>query len=148
MASKAVSSGAADCVLALGFDRMYPGPLKGFFNDRANPVGDWITHNHELSGNSEKSPWAVKVFADAGREHMQKYGTKLEHFAKVAWKNHKHSQNNKNSQHRKEFTVEEIMKAPMIYEPETLLTCCPNADGAAAAVLCSEDFVVRHKLEA
>ena len=40
------------------------------------------------------------------------------------------------------------MKAPMLHWPETLLGCCPHADGAAAAVLCSEEFVNKHGLEA
>ena len=42
----------------------------------------------------EKSPIAAQMFGNAGREHMQKYGTKPEHFAKIAYKNHKHSTNN------------------------------------------------------
>jgi acetyl-CoA acetyltransferase len=37
-ASKAVSSGQADCVLALGFDKMFTGPLKFFWSDRSEPM--------------------------------------------------------------------------------------------------------------
>jgi hypothetical protein len=48
------------------------------------------------------------MFGNAGREHMQKYGTKLEHFAKVALKNHKHSVNNPKSQFRDEYTLEQV----------------------------------------
>ena len=69
MASRAVASGAADCVLALGFEKMYKGALKSFFVDRADPVGKFLEHNKTLSG-PDNSPWAVKIFADAGREHM------------------------------------------------------------------------------
>jgi acetyl-CoA acetyltransferase len=36
----------------------------------------------------------------------------------------------------------------MVYEPLTKLQCCPTSDGAAAAVLASEDFVRRHNLQA
>ena len=39
------------------------------------------------------------------------------------------------------------MEAPMVHWPETQLTCCPNSDGAAAAILVSEDFVKAHGLE-
>ena len=89
----------------------------------------------------------MRLFASGGKEHSEKYGTKLEHFAKIAAKNHRHASNNKNAMYRKVYTVEEIMKAPMIYWPETVLSCCPNSDGAAAAILASEDFVRRHGLE-
>lgn len=39
-------------------------------------------------------PMAAQIFGNAGKEHMEKYGSKPEHFAKIAWKNHKHSVNN------------------------------------------------------
>lgn len=52
----------------------------------------------EVMMNSEygiqASPFAAQMFGNAGREHMQKYGTTKEQFAKIAYKNHKHSVNN------------------------------------------------------
>ena len=36
----------------------------------------------------------------------------------------------------------------MIYEPLTKLQCCPTSDGAGAAILASEEFVIKHGLEA
>ena len=50
MASRAVASGAADCVLALGFEKMYSGPLKRIFTDRADPMGKFLEKNVELRG--------------------------------------------------------------------------------------------------
>lgn len=35
----------------------------------------------------------------------------------------------------------------MIYEPLTKLQCSPTSDGAAAAILCSEEFVITHGLQ-
>lgn len=40
------------------------------------------------------SPITCQLFGNAGLEHMKKYGTRPEHFAKIAYKNHKHSVNN------------------------------------------------------
>lgn len=100
----------------------------------------------ELRGPS-KSPIAPKLFGNAGQEHMEKYGTKHEHFAKVAWKNHKHSVNNPYSQFRDEYSLEQILKSPKIHEPLTKLQCCPTSDGAACAIVCSEDFMKKHGLE-
>jgi acetyl-CoA acetyltransferase len=79
---------------------------------------------------------------------MEKYGTTAEQFAKIGWKNHKHSVNNPYSQFQDEYSLEDILKAPMVYAPLTKLQCCPTSDGAGAAVLASEDFVRRHGLGA
>jgi acetyl-CoA acetyltransferase len=78
---------------------------------------------------------------------MERYGSTPEQFAKIGHKNHKHSVNNPYSQFRDEYTLDQIMEAPMVYEPLTKLQCCPTSDGSAAAVLASEDFVKRHGLE-
>lgn len=87
------------------------------------------------------------MFGNAGIEHMKKYGTKPEHFAKIAYKNHMHSVNNPYSQFQEKYTLEQIMKSPKVFGPLTKLQCCPTSDGSAAVVLANEDFVRRHKLE-
>jgi sterol carrier protein 2 len=79
---------------------------------------------------------------------MDRYGTTAEQFAKIGWKNHKHSVNNPYSQFQDEYSLEQIMNAPMVYEPLTKLQCCPTSDGAGAAILVSEDFVRKHNLQA
>jgi acetyl-CoA acetyltransferase len=43
-----------------------------------------------------------------------------------------------------ELTVDEILKSRMICDPITLLQCCPNSDGAAAAVLCSVEVAKKY----
>lgn len=133
-------------MLALGFDKMFTGSLKTFFDDRSNPLEKFLIRDIELRGNSQ-TPFAPRLFGNAGLEHMEKYGTKLEHFAKVAEKNHRHSVNNPYSQFQDVYTLDEIMKSPKVHFPLTKLQCCPTSDGAAAAILCSEAFVKAHKLE-
>jgi acetyl-CoA acyltransferase len=93
-------------------------------------------------------PPAPYMFGAAGREHMQKYGTTAEHFAKIGHKNHKHSVNNPYSQFQDEYSLEDIQNATTIYEPLTKLMCSPTSDGSAAAVLASERFVEKHGLAA
>jgi acetyl-CoA acetyltransferase len=53
-----------------------------------------------------KGPFAPKLFGNAGREHMEKYGTKASHFGKIAEKNHRHSVNNPYSQFRDVYTLD------------------------------------------
>jgi sterol carrier protein 2 len=78
---------------------------------------------------------------------MEKYGTTAEQFAKIGWKNHKHSVNNPYSQFRDEYTLHDVLKSKMVYDPLTKLQCCPTSDGAGAAILASEDFVRQHGLQ-
>jgi sterol carrier protein 2 len=96
----------------------------------------------------EKAPPAAQFFGNAGREHMEKYGTTPEHFAKIGWKNHKHSVNNPYSQFQDEYSLEDIKNARTVYAPLTKLQCCPTSDGAGAAILASEAFVKQHGLQA
>lgn len=93
LAAKAIQTKQADCVLALGFDKMFTGSLKTFFDDRTAPLELFLARDKNLRGES-KTPFAPRLFGNAGKEHMERYGTKPEHFAKVAEKNHRHSINN------------------------------------------------------
>jgi sterol carrier protein 2 len=93
-----------------------------------------------------KAPGAPQMFGNAGREHAERYGTTAEQFAKIGWKNHKHSVNNPYSQFQDEYSLEDILNAPMIFEPLTKLQCCPTSDGSGAAIVASEDFIKKHNL--
>ncbi len=86
------------------------------------------------------------MFGAAGREHMEQYGTTAEHFAKIGYKNHKHSVNNPYAQFQDEYTLDDILAAKMIYDPLTKLQCSPTSDGSGAAILASEEFVDKHGL--
>jgi acetyl-CoA acetyltransferase len=78
---------------------------------------------------------------------MKKYGTTKEQLAKVAVKNRRHAVANERSQFRQASSLEEILAAPMIFEPLTKFQCCPTSDGAAAAILCSEEFAKKHGVD-
>ncbi|GAB0095865.1 Non-specific lipid-transfer protein [Sergentomyia squamirostris] len=146
LAKQIIEAGIADCALALGFEKMERGSLSAKYFDRANPSEKHVEvmgNLHDITG----SPITAQFFGNAGLEHMKKYGTKPEHFAKIAWKNHKHSVNNPYSQFQDEYTLEQILKSPSVHGYLTKLQCCPTSDGAAACILASEEFVKRHGLE-
>ena len=92
------------------------------------------------------APPMPQMFGNAGREHMERYGSRPEHYAWIGWKNHKHSVNNPYSQFRDEYSLDDIMNAPVIYQTLTKLQCSPTSDGSGAAVLASERFVATHDL--
>jgi sterol carrier protein 2 len=94
----------------------------------------------------EASPFAPQMFGNAGRDHMEKYGSKPEHYVWIGWKNHKHSVNNPYAQFQTEYSLQDIKDAKMIHEPLTKLQCSPTSDGAGAVIVASEKFVDEHDL--
>ena len=144
LAARAIKGGLAECTIALGFEKMQPGSLGTTFEDREQPMAN---HFEKLAQISEvlfpPAPW---MFGAAGREHMEKYGSTAEHFAKIGYKNHKHSVNNPYAQFQEEYTLDDILGSRMIYSPLTKLQCSPTSDGSGAAILASEAFVDQHGL--
>jgi acetyl-CoA acyltransferase len=148
MARQFVEGGLADCVLALGFEKMKRGALGG-----GGDAGDFSTspvarHYGVMAAKHgfEMTPPTAQIFGNAAREHMERYGTTEAQLAAVGAKNHRHSVNNPNAQFQDPYTVEEILAAKTIHRPLTKLQCSPTSDGAAAAVVVSERFVVQHGL--
>ena len=146
LASQAIRTNQSDCVLALGFEKMEKGSLGIKYTDRTMALDKHFQVMVDQRGFSE-APVAPQMFGNAGLEHNEKYGTTPEHFAKIGYKNHKHSVNNPYSQFQDEYSLEDIMNAPKVFGPLTKLQCCPTSDGAGAAVLASDDFVKKHGLE-
>ena len=144
LAAQAIRGGLADCTIALGFEKMKPGSLESTYDDRANPMDKHVMAMAEIS--EVLFPPAPWMFGAAGREHMQQYGSTAEHFAKIGYKNHKHSVNNPYAQFQESYTLEDILASRMIYDPLTKLQCSPTSDGSGAAILASEAFVDKHGL--
>lgn len=140
LARQAVASGAAECVLVLGFEQMKPGALGSVYDDRPSPFDDFDAVTDQLVGMPE-IPLALRYFGGAGLSHMKKYGTQLETFAKIRAKASRHAMNNPLALFKKEVTVDDVMNAPMIWPGVmTRLMACPPTCGAAATVLVSEEF--------
>jgi sterol carrier protein 2 len=140
MARTMISSGAADCVLVVGFEKMFPGSLQTFFQDRTNPTMTTNLVLKETRGITN-APGAAQLFGNAGREYIEKYGAKPEDFAEIGRVNHLHSKNNPYSQFQDQYTLDQVLQSTMIHSPLTKLQCCPTSDGGAAAVLVSQSFL-------
>lgn len=143
VARNAVAGGLVDCALALGFEKM--GKVASY-DDRAYPLDRHLQSMAQRRGMGE-AMITFQLFGNAGREHMERYGTKAESFARIAVKNHLHSVNNPRAQLQREYSLEDVMASPEMYAPLTRLQCCPTSSGAAAAVIASERFMRDHGLE-
>ena len=144
LAYEAVKSGISKCSIALGFDQMQKGALP---LEVADPIAP--THKYALPLIKEnkfdiKGPSAPQIFAGAGREHIEKYGSNQDHLSKISVKNYKHGSNNPYAQFRKEVSLSNVNSSASICSPLNKLHCCPTSDGAACAVLCNEEYLNSH----
>jgi len=146
LARQAVESGMVDCALAFGFEQMMPGALPTIYQDRPNPLQNWIDVSQQLQPAPDAYP-APHLFGGAGVEHAQRYGTKPETFARISVKARQHAANNDKALFRAPLTLEEVLEAAPVYNFITRLQCCPPTCGAAAAVVCSEGFAKRHGID-
>ena len=123
----AVKAGLYDLVLCVGVEQMGKGLLGGAGGAKG------ISKEGLLGSGTMPA-----VFAEAGMEHTNKYGTTFEQFAKVSVKNHHHSTMNPKAMYQIETPLDTVMNAEMISYPNTKLMCSVNVDGSAAAIIASE----------
>ena len=146
LARQAIQYGAAECVLALGFEQMNPGALGLIFDDRADPLENFVKSAESIEGKNDV-PIALKLFGGAGVEHQKKYGTKDETFAKISQKARRHAKYNNRAIFRDEVSLEEVLESPRMHGVLTRLQCCPPTCGAAAAILVSENYAKKNGLK-
>ncbi|MDO8617009.1 MAG: thiolase family protein [Dehalococcoidia bacterium] len=153
-----VASGMYDMALAVGMEKLYHEDKRRSFQAIGAAVDiEWLQGlqaqaqaargNGERTdgqpapeeGAGEKRSMFMDFYAAFARQHMQKYGTTKEQFARIAVKNHFHGSLNPHAQYREVYSLEDVLASPLVAEPLTRLMCSPIGDGAAAAVLVSAD---------
>ena len=157
LAVRELQSGACDVALALGAEKMnVADKAKSFALFEAGWDVSRVDENFATlarlgegieppPGSESERPYSrfMKIYAAMCRHHMHTYGTTQRQIAAVSAKNHGHSVHNPYSQFRQPFTIDEVLAAAPITYPITLPMCAPLSDGAAAAILCTEDGLER-----
>lgn len=149
-----IKAGAAECVLAVGADKMVVPDKKAMFGIFD---GAWDVHDAQNGGKRlmsmgdgvdvpnvdemESRSFFMDVYASFAKAHIRAFGTTQRQIAAVAAKNHTHSALNPLAQYQNAMTVDEVMAAPLVVWPLTVPMCAPVSDGAAAAILMSEAAV-------
>jgi acetyl-CoA acetyltransferase len=145
LARQAIEGGLAECVLAVGFEQMQKGALASAWNDRTNPLDKHVEVMNEQQGVNQ-APFAAQMFGGAGREYRWQHGTKRETFAKISAKARQHAAKNPYALFREVLSVEQVMASDEVFDPLTRFQCCPPTCGAAAAILCSDEFAKKKGL--
>ncbi|MGX0134372.1 acetyl-CoA acetyltransferase [Cupriavidus metallidurans] len=126
---------------------MQAGALKSHWDDRPKTRARFAHVLQDLTADVADLPQALRTFGGAGREHMQKYGTKMETFAAIRAKASRHAANNPLALFRNVVTTEEVMNDKVMWPGVmTRLMACPPTCGAAAALIVSEKFAKKHGL--
>jgi sterol carrier protein 2 len=143
LARQAIEGGLAECVMAVGFEKMEKGALGSKYSDRVTPLVQHVQVMNDVQGFAP-APVAAQMFGGAGREYAKEHRTKPETFAKISVKARKHAAKNPYAIFTEELSLDDVMRAPQVFEPLTRYQCCPPTCGAAATVLCSEEFAKKH----
>ena len=162
----AVKAGLYDCTLAIGVEKQYD-------EDRAKVMGSFMagTDVEEMARNAaqlreqeqkrreqeakekgtevqQEQPGGHSAFMDfyaaGARAHMKMYNSTQRQLAAIAAKNHNNSTMNPLAQYTFPQTVEQVLNDRIVSYPLTRAMCAPIGDGAAAAVVCSEEFLKKH----
>lgn len=147
LARQAVESGMVECAIALGFDQMVPGALKGAYDDRPSPMTRFAEVMTEHQGYLSDKPRAAQFFGGAGRDYIKQYGIRPDTFGRISVKARQHAARNPLAVFRQTLTLDEVMASAVVFDPLTRYQCCPPTCGAAAAIVCSADFAKKHKLD-
>ncbi|KAL7956198.1 thiolase-like protein [Trichoderma compactum] len=152
LANQAIRSGDADCVMVVGFDKMYPGVLPQTHKDHTNPLSRVLdlskTQIPEADRNKPSPGWSPQLYANAQAEYLDRYGgpggAERRDFARITAINREHGTRNPYSQLSKAVSAEDVLPSPVISGYFTRLQCCPSSTGAAAAVIVSESLLAAH----
>jgi acetyl-CoA acyltransferase len=146
-----VASGLYDTVLAVGMEKLFHPDKRRTFEAIASGLDVELAEEFARQMSGEQSAGAgesrsvfMDYYANLARQHMVRYGTTREHYARIAAKNHTHGSLNPYAQYQTPRTVDEVLAAPLIAEPLTRMMCSPIGDGAAAVLVTTAEKARQH----
>jgi acetyl-CoA acetyltransferase len=161
LAQMAVAAGVYDCVLVVGFEKLFSeDKLKSFMAlgsaidvdmlhqimNNPDGMGDILPAGAAKlmgEGSGQNRSVFMDMYAFFAQHIMEKYGLTQEHFAKIAVKSHKNGSMNPNAQHQKTVTLDEVLNSGDVSYPLTRFMCSPVGDGGAAAIVCSREVAAK-----
>ena len=155
-ARSAVLSGDTDLAMAMGVEKLFdPGNPSAVFDemgggfdtlDRKSWIAEYARAAHESGSNWEPAgdrSIAMDTYGLQAAWHMHHYGTTPEQIAMAAAKSHRNGSLNPKAQYQFRMTPEEVLADRPVSGPLTRAMCAPIGDGAAAVLICSENYLRR-----
>lgn len=122
-----VASGLRDVALAIGVDK-YGDQKRAVTKEGVNRLSDTSTI-------------PLVKYALMCRTLAREKGLTAEDLATVGWKNHNNAATNPYAQFQKPRTLEQVLNSTRVAGDLTALQCTPRGEGAAAAIVVSEDAI-------
>ncbi len=154
LAWKDILAGQAELALAIGVEKIFiPDNLELTFSQYAEGFDTFdMEETYQAYGEAaakcgkgfDPGPdrtLPMDTYATQACYHMWKHGTTQQQIAVGASKNHHFGTMNPKAQYQFEVPVEKVLEDRLISYPLTRSMCAPIGDGAAAALICSEDFL-------
>jgi acetyl-CoA acetyltransferase len=125
LAYQQVAAEIYDVVLVMGVEKNPKGAI---------PSKAFLAWESKLGFNFQPGNYALETV-----KYMNKTNATPEDISFVTVKNRKNASMNPNARFQTPVTLEEVMTSSMVAPPLRLLHCCPLADGAAVAIICSQN---------
>jgi acetyl-CoA acetyltransferase len=132
-AVRMIESGEFDVVVALGVEIL-------------SALGSGVLPLNADDAEAQQAMNMPASYAMRARRYMHDYGLTRQQLALIPVKSHQNAALNPYAQFNEPWTVDDVINAKMIADPLTLYMCCPNSDGAAAVIVCSDAYARRHTL--
>src|SRR4030081_19956 len=126
-AVSAVAAGLYDIVMVVGVEKMTSPPTPR--------VTEILASAGDCGGETRAGSTFPSLFAMIARRHMHDFGTRREHLAAVAVKNHANGALNPDAHLRKVITLEQALAGKPVADPLNLYDCSLISDGAAAVIV-------------
>jgi acetyl-CoA C-acetyltransferase len=126
-----VASGLYDLVMVVGVEKMTSQPTPR--------VTEILASAGDCGGEIRAGSTFPSLFAMIARRHMHDFGTRREHLAAVAVKNHANGALNPDAHLRKVITLEQALAGKPVADPLNLYDCSLISDGAAAVIVTAAD---------
>jgi acetyl-CoA C-acetyltransferase len=123
----AVASGALDCAVAVGVEKMT--------DTVGTATAAGLASAADADWEAVQGVTFVALNALVMRRYMHEYGWKKEHFAPFSINAHANALHNPNARLHERVTERDYQRARMVADPINLLDASPIGDGAAAVVL-------------
>jgi acetyl-CoA acetyltransferase len=123
---QAVASGVADAVIAFGAENL------SSFGGGTLPL---TTNDIEI----EQGMVMPAAYAMRAQRYLHDFGATVEDLTAVSVKNRANGSLNERAHFQHEVTAQDVADSRPVADPLRLLHCCPNSDGAAAVLLCSQE---------
>ena len=122
-----VASGLFPTLLAVGWEKNSESDTTGAITTAFDPIWDRMVFAGAVSG------LAVEATA-----YMHRYGVTERDAARAAVRDRKHAVNNPHAHLRKEISIDDVLRSPMLADPIKVLDMCPRSDGACAVIFSAE----------